>query len=76
MAISFVSAGTQAHFSLIEKRQRLDLPREQLTGFEPVEILVPNAADPLSVGGIKGKRPNKKDKLREAAGRMLPTQEK
>ena len=76
MAISFVSAGTQAHFSLIEKRQRLDLPREQLTGFEPVEILVPNAADPLSVGGVKGKRPNKKDKLREAAGRMLPTQEK
>lgn len=75
MAISFVSASTQAHFKLIEKRQRLDLPREQLEGFEPVEILAPNAADPLSVGGVKGKRPSKKDKLREAAARMLPVQE-
>ena len=75
MAISFVSASTQAHFKLIEKRQRLDLPREQLEGFEPVEILAPNAADPLSVGGVKGKRPSKKDKLREAAARILPVQE-
>ena len=75
MAISFVSASTQAHFKLIEKRQRLDLPREQLEEFEPVEILAPNAADPLSVGGVKGKRPSKKDKLREAAARMLPVQE-
>ena len=75
MAISFVSASTQAHFKLIEKRQRLHLPREQLEGFEPVEILAPNAADPLSVGGVKGKRPSKKDKLREAAARMLPVQE-
>jgi hypothetical protein len=28
-----------------------------------------NPADPSSNGGIKGKRPSKKDKLREAAAR-------
>jgi superfamily II DNA/RNA helicase len=67
VAISFISADTQAHFRLIEKRQKLSVPREQVAGFEPVEVLQPNAADPLSVGGIKGKRPSKKDKLREAA---------
>jgi ATP-dependent RNA helicase RhlE len=67
MAISFVSADTQAHFRLIEKRQRLNVQREQVAGFEPVESRQPSAADPLSVGGIKGKRPSKKDKLREAA---------
>jgi ATP-dependent RNA helicase RhlE len=65
LAISFVSSGTQAHFKLIEKRQRVAVPREQVAGFEPVEVLAPSAADPLSTGGIKGKRPSKKDKLRE-----------
>ncbi|CAN5188749.1 DEAD/DEAH box helicase [soil metagenome] len=67
MAISFVSAGTEAHFKLIEKRQRLSVPREQVAGFEPVELKVPNAADPAGTGGIKGKRPSKKDKLRALA---------
>jgi len=68
-AISFVSAVTEAHFRLIEKRQGLSVPRTQVAGFEPVEVLPPNAADPLSNGGIKGQRPSKKDKLREAAAR-------
>ena len=74
VAISFVSAATKAHFRLIEKRQRLSVPREQVAGFEPIEILQPNAADPLSVGGIKGKRPSKKDKLREAAAQAQSAQ--
>ncbi len=69
LAISFVSAGTQAHWRLIEKRQGLSLPREQVPGFEPTETV--EAASPASTGpdngGIKGKRPSKKDKLR--AGR-------
>ena len=65
LAVSFVSSGTLAHFKLIEKRQRLAVPREQVAGFEPVELLMSNAADPLAAGGIKGKRPSKKDKLRE-----------
>jgi superfamily II DNA/RNA helicase len=67
IAINFISAATHAHFSLIEKRHRLQLPREQIEGFEPVETEV-DVPTPTG-GGIKGKRPNKKDKLREAARR-------
>ena len=74
MALSFVSAGTEAHFRLIEKRQRLSLPREQIAGFEPVDTVQLHVADPLSVGGIKGRRPSKKDKLREAAAKAKPAQ--
>ncbi|HYM85182.1 MAG TPA: DEAD/DEAH box helicase [Pseudoxanthomonas sp.] len=67
MAISFVSAGTESHFRLIEKRARLRVSRERVAGFEPVEVLAPNPADPSETGGIKGTRPSKKDKLRAAA---------
>ncbi len=67
IAINFISAETHAHFRLIEKRHRLALPREQIPGFEPVEIAVPPAAP--AAGGIKGKRKSKKDRLREAAAR-------
>jgi superfamily II DNA/RNA helicase len=66
MAVSFVSADTEAHWRLIEKRQHLDLPREQVPGFEPAETA---PAGPASTGGIKGKRPSKKDKLRAATAR-------
>jgi superfamily II DNA/RNA helicase len=64
LAISFVSADTEAHFRLIEKRQHLSLPREQIEGFEPVQTAT--IAMPGN-GGVKGKRPSKKDKLRAAA---------
>jgi superfamily II DNA/RNA helicase len=64
LAVSFVSTGTEAHFRLIEKRQGLQLPREVLPGFEPTEAPPPAAA---GTGGVKGKRPSKKDKLRAAA---------
>ncbi|HEX8406287.1 MAG TPA: helicase-related protein, partial [Duganella sp.] len=72
VAISFVSAETEQHFRLIEKRQDILLPREQIPGFEPVETLAPPPADSVTDtvnGGIKGKRKSKKDKLREAAAR-------
>ncbi|HEY9250408.1 MAG TPA: hypothetical protein VIO38_14815, partial [Rariglobus sp.] len=69
VAVSFVSAETDAHFRLIEKRNRLALPREQIAGFEPLETIVPA---PPPTGGIKGKRKSKKDILREAAG-LPPT---
>jgi hypothetical protein len=59
--VSFVSAATHAHFRLIEKRNRLSMPREIIAGFEPVETEPP---PPPSGGGIKGKRPNKKDRYR------------
>ena len=68
MAVSFVTADTEGHFRLIEKRQHLVLPREQIAGFEPTDTPAPvSATDPLGTGGIKGKRPSKKDKLRAAA---------
>ena len=40
------------------------MARKQVVGFEPVEVLPPNPVDPAGTGGIKGKRPSKKDKLR------------
>ncbi|MDB5891818.1 MAG: ATP-dependent helicase [Polaromonas sp.] len=64
MAISFVSAGTDAHFRVIEKRQSYVILREQIPGFEAVEAMTLSVTDPQGTGGIKGKRPSKKDKLR------------
>ena len=63
LAVSFISAATEAHFRLIEKRQGRRVERERIAGFEPTEIASPEAA----AGGIKGRRPSKKDKLRAAA---------
>jgi ATP-dependent RNA helicase RhlE len=71
IAVSFVSAGTEAHMRLIEKRQGVRLPREQVAGFEPVDVEPPAPAD-AGVGGIKGRRPSKKDKLRAAAAKSRP----
>ena len=73
MAISFVSADTEAHFQLIEKRQHLQLPRERIEGFEPLAVAAP-ALDAAALaapgtGGVKGTRPSKKDKLRAAAAK-------
>ncbi len=73
LAVSFVSADTQSHWQLIEKRQGLKVPLEQIEGFEP--LLAPHSPPssaesahlPDPTGGIKGKRPSKKDKLRAAA---------
>ena len=67
LAISFVTAASAAHWRVIEKRQGLSLPREQLPGFEPTEAAPDNDQDPTGTGGVKGKRPSKKDKLRAAA---------
>lgn len=74
LAVSFVSPDTEAHWRLIEKRQNISVPREVLEGFAPQEPLPAKAqvdrAHPVAGhdpnGGIKGKRPNKKDKLRMA----------
>lgn len=69
LAVSFVSAGTEAHFRLIQKRQGVRLALEQLEGFEPLQaaVSIPIETAAPSTGGIKGKRPSKKDKLRAAA---------
>jgi len=66
VAVSFVSAGTEAHFRLIEKRQNMTLPREHVAGFEPVDTEAEPASKGDGAGGVKGKRPSKKDKLRAA----------
>ena len=66
VAVSFITAESHAHFCLIEKRHHLSLAREQIPGFEPMD-LAPMASP--SIGGIKGRRKSKKDKLREAAAR-------
>ena len=65
-AVSFVTAATLAHWRLIQKRAKVTLPVDVLAGFEPTDE--PPAVSPLNdgTGGIKGKRPSKKDKLRAA----------
>jgi ATP-dependent RNA helicase RhlE len=65
LAVSFISAETEPHFRLIEKRQGHRVVRERIAGFEPAESTAPAPA----TGGVKGKRKSKKDKLREAAAR-------
>jgi superfamily II DNA/RNA helicase len=68
VAVSFVSASTESHFRLIEKRHRMTLPREIVAGFEPVETAAPVNPPSGATGGVKGKRKSKKDKLRERSG--------
>ena len=75
VAISFINAATELHFKLIEKRQKITVLREQIAEFLPTEVMQPtHAASEEAInaefsanGGIKGKRPSKKDKLRAAA---------
>jgi superfamily II DNA/RNA helicase len=63
LAISFVCPDSLQHWGLIEKRHAVKLEKESILGFEASES-VPDQAP--GNGGIKGKRPNKKDKLRAA----------
>ncbi|MFK7987694.1 MAG: DEAD/DEAH box helicase [Sandaracinaceae bacterium] len=67
-AVSFLTAETRAHFRLIEKRHDLAIEREQVPGFEPVEPEV-TTVETQGVGGVKGRRKSKKDRLREAAAK-------
>ncbi len=67
VAVSFVTAASEAHFRLIEKRNRFRLARERLPGFEPIATTLPPPVP--GTGGVKGTRKSKKDRLREAASR-------
>jgi superfamily II DNA/RNA helicase len=71
LAVSLVSADTQAHWRLIKKRQSLDVALETVEGFEPTltatTTTTTTTTDMSGNGGVKGKRPSKKDKLRAAA---------
>jgi len=79
-AISFVtadSAGSEAHFQLIEKRNGIAVPRETIAGFEPAAPALPPSAETVAgTGGVKGKRPSKKDKLRAAAAQAAAPEKK
>ena len=75
LAISFVTAESQPQWRLIEKRQGLRVPTSVVAGFEPSPATaVPATQMPKTGtrtaddnGGIKGRRPSKKDKQRAAA---------
>jgi ATP-dependent RNA helicase RhlE len=66
VAVSFITAASSAHFDVIVRRHKLSVLRETVAGFVPVDPPVPIDR---ALGGIKGKRKSKKDKLREAAAR-------
>ncbi len=68
VAISFIDHDSAPHFELIEKRAGIELEREEIEGFE-----LKGDAPRRHRGGapVKGKRPSKKDRLREAAAQTL-----
>lgn len=66
-AITFVMPADTAHWYLICKRNQLAITLEQVEGFEPTEEVPPPPVAQDGNGGIKGRRPSKKDKLRAAA---------
>ncbi|MBB4656250.1 superfamily II DNA/RNA helicase [Xanthomonas sp. F14] len=75
LAISFVTAESQPQWRLIEKRQGLRVPTSMVAGFEPSPATAAPATQMPKTGtraaddngGIKGRRPSKKDKQRAAA---------
>jgi ATP-dependent RNA helicase RhlE len=70
LAISFVCPETLHHWNLIEKRHNVKLTLETIQGFEATQA-VPEQGP--GNGGIKGKRPSKKDKLRQMAASAKPS---
>jgi ATP-dependent RNA helicase RhlE len=69
LAISFVCPETLHHWNLIEKKHSVKLEQESIEGFEATQA-VPEQAH--GNGGIKGRRPSKKDKLRQLAASSKP----
>ena len=62
--LSFVTAAALAHWNVIQKRQSTLLTLEVMEGFEPTDTPPPAPKLNDGDGGIKGRRPSKKDKLR------------
>ena len=66
-AITLVTADNLLHWLQLCEQLSLDLPLEVLPGFEPTDPMPePRPRVAADGGGIKGRRPNKKDKLRAA----------
>ena len=66
-AISFIGHEDKEHFSLIQKRCKVDIQKEQIEGFELTGSTI---AKEKGKAPIKGKRKSKKDKLRENRGNI------
>ena len=66
--LSFVTAAALAHWNVIQKRQVTPLALEVIEGFEPTDTPPPALKLNDGTGGIKGRRPSKKDKLRSLKG--------
>ncbi len=64
MSVNLVCASNDAHFRFIEKSVSIALEREQIPGFIPVFTDASAVVEEKGPGGIKGRRPSKKDKLR------------
>jgi superfamily II DNA/RNA helicase len=62
--LSFVTAAALAHWDVIQKRHSNALTLEIMEGFEPTDAPPPTPKLNDGTGGIKGRRPSKKDKLR------------
>ena len=62
--LSFVTVAALAHWNVIQKRQSNALTLEIMEGFEPTDAPPPTPKLNDGTGGIKGRRPSKKDKLR------------
>ena len=74
LAISFVMPADLAHWELIHKRNQLQMELEVLPEFEPTEEVPPVPVAQDGNGGVKGRRPSKKDKLRAEAARAAAEQ--
>ncbi|MBR7791942.1 DEAD/DEAH box helicase [Undibacterium sp. FT147W] len=71
LAYNFVTPESAAHFALIARKQGLRLELESIPGFEASALPVPVSERVPDVnGGVKGKRPSKKDKLRALAAQQ------
>lgn len=66
VAVSFIAYEDMDHFSLIEKRSNIKLPREQIEGFTLTGTPPPKVKGSEAV---KGKGKSKKDKARELAAK-------
>ena len=66
--LSFVTAAALAHWNVIQKRQGTALALEVIEGFAPTDTPPPPPKVNDGTGGIKGRRPSKKDKLRSLKG--------
>jgi superfamily II DNA/RNA helicase len=70
VAVSFISATDLGHWELISKRHGLTAALDTVPGFEPLDA--PPATTTAATaapgnGGVKGRRPSKKDKARARA---------